>query len=59
MSGLATAISTGYFAAISTFLPSMVTIYGFSASDGAYLGTCFEFSGIAGGIITSIIVTKT
>jgi hypothetical protein len=56
---LSSTILVSYFLTLSSVLTDIVYVYGFNINEASYLGTMFLVAGIIGGIVTSIIVTKT
>eukprot|EP00347_Sterkiella_histriomuscorum_P005469 403356498 len=55
--GLASSLMMGFFFAFTTVLEQMVVIYNFSLTQTSYLGSIYQFAGIGGGIVTSIVLT--
>eukprot|EP00347_Sterkiella_histriomuscorum_P001701 403371011 len=57
LASLSSGINITYFGAITTVLPQMTGIYGFTPTEGSYFGTTFQIVGIVGSILTSILLT--
>ena len=57
LSSIAHGISLAYSYSFTIFIPSMITIYGFTSHDASYLGTSFQISGLASGVVCSTFLS--
>jgi hypothetical protein len=58
LSALSSTLIISYFVTLTSVLSELIEIYGFSVNEGSYLGTVYLLSGVFGGIVASIILTK-
>ena len=47
-----------YYFSVVTLIMQIIGVYGFSSDQASYLMTAFQFTGIAGGLLSSMILTR-
>lgn len=59
MVSLSHSLAITYFYAYTTVLEQMITPFGFNGPQASYLSASFQFAGIVGGVVCSVILAKT